>query len=445
MTVATSWSISRRLSIWLMVQTFIGLALVSAVVYVVTGTVLATRQSEEMGQKQALIIHLLDEARRDRDMPALNHKLADFFAGHPDLTLQLLSADGAQIYRNAPAPAAATRTRTVTFTSPPMPGAGGAAITARLVLDPQADDELLRRLLATLVAAALVGALAASAGGFLLVRLGLAPVQNLVNQAAALNAQTLGRRLDGSAQPRELQPLVVQFNALLERLEAAYAHLEGFNADVAHELNTPLATLITSTELALRKKREPDALRDILGSNLEDLHRMSDIITDMLFLANAERGAEVRATVVASLARVAADVVEYHEAALSEAQLVVEISGDAHGEFDVPLVKRAISNLLSNATRYGEPGSSIRIEIRLDVNKHLRLAVVNQGQPVAAADLPRIFDRFYRADPSRSESHLTHGLGLSIVAAIARMHRGTTFAQSSGGQTSIGFTVPVAA
>jgi two-component system heavy metal sensor histidine kinase CusS len=321
------------------------------------------------------------------------------------------------------------------------PGGLVGDILVVLTMDTREDDSLLRRLALTLAAAALVGSLVVSASGFLLVRLGHAPVQHLVEQTKNLAADTLGTRLDGSAQPAELQPLVEQFNALLERLRHAYEQLEAFNSDVAHELNTPLSLIITSTELALRKERDPEALRDMLGSNLEDLHRMSGIVKDMLFLSQSERGARARRTHVPSMAAVARDVADFHDAALSDAGLQVEISGDIAGEFDVPLIKRAISNLLGNATRYADPGSTILIELASSGANLVKLAVINRGQPIAAEHLPRLFDRFYRADPSRAQAESHHGLGLAIVATIARMHGGRPFAQSIDGQTSIGLVV----
>lgn len=168
---------------------------------------------------------------------------------------------------------------------------------------------------------------------------------------------------------------------------------------------------------------------------------MSGVIKDMLFLSHAERGGRARRIHVPSLAAVASDVAEYHEAALADAALRVEVAGDVEGEFDVQLVKRAISNLLGNATRYAERGSTVRIEIAQEGPNLASLAVVNHGPSIAADHLPRLFDRFYRADPSRSHADIHHGLGLAMVAAIARMHDGQAFATSAEGLTTIGFTI----
>jgi two-component system, OmpR family, heavy metal sensor histidine kinase CusS len=141
---------------------------------------------------------------------------------------------------------------------------------------------------------------------------------------------------------------------------------------------------------------------------------------------------------VPSLAAVAFDVADFHEAALSDAVLQVEIAGDVAGDFDVPLIKRAISNLLGNATRYAERGSTVRIELALRDVGFAELTVINRGKPIAAEHLPRLFDRFYRADASRTQAERHHGLGLAIVASIARMHGGQPFAQSVQGRTLIG-------
>ena len=280
-----------------------------------------------------------------------------------------------------------------------------------------------------------------SAGGFLLVRIGLRPVRELVEQTRRLAADTLHQRLDGSAQPEEFEPLIAQFNDLLDRLGQAYEQLEGFNADVAHELCTPLATLIGSTELALRKARGTEEMREVLGCNLEELQRIAGIVQDMLFLSHANHGASARRVPTASLAAVAKLVGDYHEAALADAGLHFEVIGDAAGEFDVPLLQRALSNLVANATRYAARGTTVRIEISETQDGEVTLTTVDHGITIGAEHLPRLFDRFYRSDRSRRDAAQNHGLGLSIVAAIARMHGGRPFARSVGGVTSIGLTL----
>lgn len=430
-------SLGGRLSRWLALQSLLGLSVVCATVYAATALSFDYRQTESLRQKEAQAQYLFAEARQQTDGGVLRHKLDDFLVGHDDLSMQLLRDDGSVFYER--------RHRSTAEPSPSKrfrfgvegPAGRESKLTATLTLDTREDDRLLRRLGLTLLGAALAGSLLVSAGGYLLVRRALRPLRALVDQTRLLAADSLHRRLDGSAQPEELEPLIVQFNDLLARLGLAYEQLEGFNADVAHELCTPLATLIGSTEITLRKARTAAELRDVLGANLEDLHRISAVVNDMLFLSRADRGALARRTPVPSLAALATQVADYHEAALVDSDLQVLVVGDASGEFDASLLQRAISNLLSNAVRYARPGSTVRIEIGASPEA-VSVFVANRGEPVDAGHLPRLFDRFYRADPSRTDGARHHGLGLSIVAAIARMHGGRAEASSSDQTTSIG-------
>jgi two-component system heavy metal sensor histidine kinase CusS len=433
-------SLRLRLSRRLALQTALGLGLICAAVYVVIAWSLAQRQDDLLEQKQAAVIHLLSEARQPDSLGDVRHLLGDFLAGHEDISLTLSNSRGRLLHRMAREGAAPGDSKRLEF-EVPMKGADGARLQAVLTLDRRNDGALLNRLGLTLALAALVGALAVSGGGFWLVAVELAPLQKLVDQTCEVHAAQLDRRLDGSEQAEELQPLVAQFNALLDRLAVAYRQMESFNADVAHELNTPLSTLISSSELALRRPRESAELRETLGSNLEELHRMAGIVSDMLFLSRAERGVSARRTPIDSLAVLAREVVEFHEAALQERELRAEVQGDASASVDASLLRRAISNLLGNASRYADRGSAVQIRIDRTAQGCIRIAVVNQGATVSAEHLPRLFDRFYRADPARSHGVTNHGLGLAIVAGIARMHGGSCFAESAAGVTSIGFKV----
>ena len=184
-------------------------------------------------------------------------------------------------------------------------------------------------------------------------------------------------------------------------------------------------------------------MREVLASNLEELHRLTGIVNDMLFLSQADRGVGARRTGVASLASVAADVLDYHEAALADAALAAKVVGDAHGSFDVPLLRRALSNLLGNATRYARTGSIIQVNFSTVDEEHVLLCVTNYGDTIAPEILPHLFDRFFRADPARSHGQSNHGLGLAIVGAIARMHQGRPVASSENGVTSVGMEIRV--
>ena len=433
-------SLRQRLSWWLALQSFAGLGLVCLAVYLVTEFNFRDRQQDTLAQKETVIRHLLADGKEHRDSEDLSHKLDDFLVGHGDLSLEVLQADGVMLYAHTRNQTARTVWLQRQFEVAQVADPASKVLRVKLSLDIQTDNQLLHRLAVTLLVAAIGGAIVVSLGGFSLVNLGLAPVRRLARQTRALSVDSLHQRLDGGEQPLELVPLIDQFNALLARIEKAYSQMEGFNADVAHELCTPLATLIANNELALRRPEQAD-IREVFASNLEELHRLTGIVNDMLFLSRADRGVGARRAPVASLASVAADVLDYHEAALAEAGLTAKVVGDAQGAFDVPLLRRALSNLLGNATRYARTGSIVQIYFKTTDEDRVEIRVTNSGESIDAEILPQLFDRFFRADPARSHAQSNHGLGLAIVGAIARMHQGKPIAWSESGVTSVGIEI----
>jgi two-component system heavy metal sensor histidine kinase CusS len=431
-------SIGRRLSLWLALQSLVGTTAICTAVYWDARAGILARQSETLANKRVQVQHLVAEASGERTLEGLKHKLDDFFVGHDEVALTIRDGTHQAIYASSTLTAAPGDMRSLEFSVVQSPPASGQ-FRATLFLDVRDDELFLRRLGLSLLSAAIGGALLASLAGYWLVRQGLKPVRLLTMQTRSLTAHTLQRRLSEANQPAELEPLVAQFNELLGRLNMAYGQLEGFNADVAHELCTPLATLISSSELALRRSRDGPELADVISSNLEDLRRLAGIVQDMLFLSRADRGVRARRTQIGSLAALVRAVGEYHEANIEAAALRLQVEGDASGEFDVPLLQRALSNLLHNATRYATAGTAITV--RIENNEppgHVRVSVRDIGTQIASEDLQRIFDRFYRADEARPGSGGNHGLGLSIVAAIARMHDGAVFATSDARSTTVG-------
>ncbi|WP_120971733.1 heavy metal sensor histidine kinase [Comamonas sp. lk] len=446
--------LGKRLSRSLALQTMLGLGFVCLAVYWVTAIMLTQRQQDSLLHKQQAVEHLLQEGRTAHTPDMLMHMLDDFLTGHDELSLRITDASGQLLFEKLRQPLNDPRSERLSF-SVELPGVlsrapslAAQSVQVALMLDKHPDDAMLRKLAWTLGLASIVGALLVSLFSTWLVRRGLEPLHLLLEQTRQLTEQDLTRdwkkRLDDSGQPQELRPLIAQFNSLLARLAVAYRQMEAFNADVAHELNTPLTTLISSCELALRKPRNAEELRDILASNLEDLQRMAGIVADMLFLSHADRGEGARRTAVASLAALACEVTEFHEAALQEAEVQVRIDGDVSAQVDARLLRRALSNLLGNATRYAVKGSTIVVQITHSTPPcQLTLAVHNTGPEIDAEHLPRLFDRFYRSDAARSQADRNHGLGLAIVAAIARMHGGQVFAQSGNGSTCIGLRLPL--
>lgn len=439
---STSASLGRRLSTWLALQGFAAAVVVSGTVYGFNHWVLEVRQREELNLKADVVRHALAETPSEGGDEALKQKLSEFLAGHRDMGLRVRDASGRSLFDSSVSAEAALghRARRTSWEAA-WPSKASRPVTVELLLDISRDEMLLRRLGLTLLVASLVGAALVSATGLLLVRRGLRPVKTLVRQLDAVALDKVGLRLDGSSQPQELQPLVARFNVLLTRVEQSYKQLEGFNADVAHEMRTPLTTLIGSSELALSSPRTPEELRDVIESNLEDLRRLSGIVNDMLFLSRADRGAEARRHPTDSIARALSEVMDYYDAVLAERRLTLVCTGDASGNVDVALLRRVASNLMGNATRYADIGSIVHLLIDRE-GPLVRISVKNHGPTVAQEHLPRLFDRFYRVEKARQAGSTHHGLGLAIVGAIARMHSGAPFATSNNGSTVIGVSIP---
>ena len=432
-------SLRARLSLWLAVQSFVGLGVVCLVVYLVTAHNLSERQVETLAQKEAIVRHLLSNIGEHAKESSQEHPLSDFLIGHEDFRLIVRTQDGDLVFpKAAPNPDSARRVSRVFAVQPTDDRS--QTFNVNLSMDISSDAQHLNRLAITLAIAAVVGTFVISLGGMSIVSYGLAPVRRLAHQLNYLSADNLRPRLDGAGQPAELVPLVEQFNGLLGRLDLAYTQLEGFNADVSHELRTPLATLVASNELALRHPGNFD-MEEVLSSNLEELHRLAGIINDMLFLSKADRGATARRSFVPSLAAVVERVAEYHEAALADADLRLKVSGDGTGHFDEPLLRRAVSNLIGNATQYAKPGTEVEVSIGVVSDTEVSLVVATQGETVSPEILGRIFDRFFRASASREHGQKNHGLGLAITSAIARMHGGRTTAASVNGKTEIGLVL----
>lgn len=296
----------------------------------------------------------------------------------------------------------------------------------------------------TLIVITALGALIVALLGYAVTRIGLRPVGALSDQAQQLAPGDHGQRLDTTFLPHDLQPLAASFNGVLERQEIAWRQLESFNADVAHELRTPLTNLIGQTQLGLSRRRSYEELEELLGSNLEELGRMTSIVNDMLFLSHAHAGEHASQLTRISLREETLKTAEYVEPSFAEKQLSLEVEGDVTALIDRRLFHRSLANLLENSARHSPPQSTVTVRLS-EQNNQAFVAVSNPGEPIAAGHLHRLFERFYRVDSSRTKSDTHHGLGLSIVRAVAIMHQGDVFARSEGGVNTFGLTLAMTA
>lgn len=431
-------SIQARLSRWLALQTLIGLSLACLGIYAAMSWSISVKHEDEFRQHYEMVRHAINDAGQEAPLEEVQHKLKDVFASHPDLAVELRVGDrlayssrpdspppSRWLWREVPAGEILVQ---------------GAPVATRLALDVGRDDVMQQRLGWTLVGTAALGSALVSLTGFLLVRRSLQPLHRLAIETASVGPDKPGRRIEAGSYAEELQPWIEQFNALLQRAESAYAQLEAFNADLAHELRTPLSNMIAQVEVELGRSRSEEALREALGSCLEEVRRMSTIMTDMLFLSQADRGVKARRGAAFSLAQQVEAVAEFHEAALEERNVSLSIEGDSLMAADAGLLRRAISNLVSNAIRHAPAETEVVVVID-QRSDGACITVQNHGNTVPADVLGRMFERFFRADAARTGSSQHHGLGLAIVAAIARMHDGRTYASSHDGMTKVGLFI----
>lgn len=438
---SSSYSLSGRLARRVALLVGVALTVIVVAIYGATAWLMERKQADERARKIAYIGLLVREAAAEGG-PAQAQRLLTITAQkRPGTRLEVKHADGRVFYADPDEPPfrLGDNERRDAFAID-LSGLGGDRLEATFAIDCVHDSQLMRSLAWFLFVVPWVGGGVVGAGTAWRVRRELRPLQQLAQQTRGMSADRLDQRLALPEAAAELQPWVTQFNALMDRLQAAIEQLDAFNADVAHEMRTPIAALMGHIEVALSRERPAGELQETMALSLEELQKMSGLIDDMLFLSHADRGARARRGAPCSLRAVAAQVLEYHEFSLEEAGVGVAVVGEAQAAIDEGLIRRALSNLVGNATRYADKGSVVTVRIEPQASRDsARVVVENRGATIDAQLLPRLFDRFFRADRARSGCDRNHGLGLAIVAAVARMHGGSTLAESSAGVTRIGF------
>lgn len=228
---------------------------------------------------------------------------------------------------------------------------------------------------------------------------------------------------------------------MLARLEQGFARLSRFSEDLAHEMRTPLGNLMGQTQQLLHRARSVEDYQALLVSNQEEYERLARMIDNMLFLARAEQPAAAIERQRFALPALVEQLCDYFEGVAEERgiQLLDETEGELCG--DPELIRRALANLVANALRYGAADSPVCI-VSATGDGWRRVSVINQGSPIAPEHLPRLFDRFYRCDPSRAEPGDSGGLGLAIVRSIAQLHGGEVEVHSDASATRFTLCLP---
>ncbi len=289
------------------------------------------------------------------------------------------------------------------------------------------------------VAACLIAILAT----WLAVYQGHAPLRRISREIRSIKSDQLFIRLVPDTVPVELTELAVSFNEMLNRIEDGFQRLSNFSADIAHELRTPITNLKTQTEVALSQVRSLEQYREILYSNLEEYERMAKMIGDMLFLAQADNNQLKPELVSVNLDTEVQDLFDYFEAWAEDRFVSLIRNGPVlYVQGDRLMIRRALSNLLSNAIRYTPSGQAVTVSLFADSNDKVVIRVENPGLAINSEHLPRLFDRFYRVDPSRQRKGDGAGLGLAIVKSIIDAHGGTIAVKGEDGRMVFEITLP---
>lgn len=273
---------------------------------------------------------------------------------------------------------------------------------------------------------------------------GHAPLRRITGEIRQITTDQLHVRLAPNSVPAELAPLALSFNTMLERIEDMVHKLSNFSADIAHELRTPVTSLMTQTQVALASNRSVDEYREILYSNLEEYERMAQMIGDMLFLAQHDKNLISTNLVALDMAREVRSLFDYFEALADERHVELHLEGEASLYGDRQMLRRALSNLLSNAIRYTPNGEVISIKLTVSATQpSVEITVENLGPAIPPELIPKIFDRFYRVDTSRTRNGDGAGLGLAIVKSIVEAHHGHITARSKNGKTCFHLVLPI--
>jgi heavy metal sensor kinase len=314
---------------------------------------------------------------------------------------------------------------------------------ATLRISVAADETALHRTLWTLGIILALGipcamALAIAGGWFLAGRV-LAPVGVMAERAKKITADSLGERLPVDNPADEFGRLATVFNETLARLQDSFERLRRFTADASHELRTPLTAMRSVGEVALHDSLEPAAYRDVIGSMLEEVERLTALVESLLTLTRVDSTRIQLAREVVDLGTLAANATEHVRVLAEEKEqtLSVQTNGAISVECDAALLRRGIVNLVDNAIKYTPRNGAIQVSVGVLASGEAAIEVKDNGPGIAPIHHERIFERFYRVDSARSRSAGGLGLGLAIARSTVEVNGGRIEVESDEGRGSV--------
>ena len=461
MRLSGTTSITRRLTLLFVTASSVVLLALGIVVASSVEKHFEQQDKEVLSGKMELVRYALKTFKSQDDLTRISRVISDSLVGHHGLELIIFGTDHALMFAT-PKPhfpfdlmatqAAKSPYRPMTWEMGGQSYRGIAAelptgisahskVVVAVALDIAHHQAFMRSFLQTLWVFVAGAAVLTGVLGWAAARRGLAPLRAMREQTLVVTAQQLSHRLPVESVPLELAELAQSLNDMLARLEEAFLRLSEFSSDIAHELRTPVSNLMTQTQVALSRARSADEYHGILESNAEEFERMARMISDMLLLAKAENGLVVPNRQVVHLAAEVQSLFDYYDAVAEEKQLKLRLEGDGEVSADRLMLRRALGNLLSNAVRHSAVNTTLQVNIRSSAHA-ISIAMKNTGDAIPAEYLDRVFDRFFRVDPSRQRSSEGTGLGLAITKSIVLAHGGTIDAGSADGVTTFSISLP---
>jgi two-component system heavy metal sensor histidine kinase CusS len=312
---------------------------------------------------------------------------------------------------------------------------GGQTYAIQVAQD-RSSDEQVEREFGVLLIVVLSGSILASALiAITVTRHGLRPLGEMTRSLERIGPTHLNERVAPGGWPRELQPLAVAFDDMLARLEASFTRLSQFSADLAHELRTPIANILGEAQVTLTRERSPEEYREVIESTIAECERLSGIVDNLLFVARADAAREPIERKQFDGRAALEKIATFYRTIAEDRHVTINCNGEGEIYGDPVLLSRAVSNLVDNALRFTPDGGAIQLALAARA-AHSEVAVSDSGCGIPSEHLPRVFDRFYRVDSSRSSAGA--GLGLALVKSIVDLHGGSVRIQS---EVSRGTTV----
>jgi two-component system heavy metal sensor histidine kinase CusS len=318
----------------------------------------------------------------------------------------------------------------------------GSQPYALQVAQDRSSDERVERNFAVLFIMVLSGSVLASAFiAVIVTKRGLRPLREITQSVARIGPTHLKEQVTPAEWPSELKPLAIAFDDMLKRLDDSFTRLSHFSADLAHELRTPIANMIGEAQVALTRDRTAAEYRETIESTVSECERLSRIVDNLLFVARVDAAREPVARKRFDARAAAEKIAAFYQTIAEERHVTISCSGEARIHADPDLFERAVGNLLDNALRFTPERGSIQIALSKH-NTDFEVAVSDNGCGIAAEHLPRVFDRFYRAESSRGSDGA--GLGLALVKSIVDLHGGSATIESKFGRgTTVKLTFPL--